>query len=74
MRVKTPEQRQRATDERMEKLAGEIEDLRRVLAAQNRAIASLRRQWAAWSEYLERTHEPGEGINAAAMLTTLIST
>ena len=63
-RLKTPEQRIRDADARMDKLTAEVATLQRVLAAQNEATASLQREWRMWSDALLRIHSP-EGIDAA---------
>jgi len=69
-RPKTPEQRIRAADARMDKLSAEVATLQRVAAAQNQATASLRREWRMWSDALLRIHAP-EGIDAAKWLATV---
>ena len=63
-RPKTPEQRIRDADARMDKLTDEVATLSRVLAAQNQATASIQREWRMWSDALLRIHTP-EGIDAA---------
>jgi len=69
-RPKTPEQRIREADARMDKLTDEVATLSRVLAAQNQAIASIKREWRMWSDTLLRIHAP-EGIDAAKWLATV---
>jgi len=72
-RPKTPEQRIREADARMDKLSAEVATLQRVAAAQNQATAGLQREWRMWSDALLRIHAP-EGINAAKWLATTLST
>jgi len=69
-RPKTPEQRIRDADARMDKLTAEVATLQRVLAAQNEATASLQREWRMWSDALLRIHTP-EGIDASKWLAAL---
>jgi len=69
-RPRTPEQRIRAADVRMDKLTDEVATLSRVLAAQNKATASLQREWRMWADALLRIHAP-EGIDASKLLATL---
>jgi len=69
-RPKTPEQRIRAADTRLDKLTDEVATLSRVLAAQNQATASIQREWRMWSDALLRIHTP-EGIDASKWLATL---
>jgi len=69
-RPKTPEQRIREADARMDALAAEVATLSRVLAAQNRATASIQREWQMWADALVRIHAP-EGIDAAKWLATV---
>ena len=59
---------------RIVKLADEVDDLRRVLAAQNEATAALRREWSVWADELVRIHAPANGIDASKWLATLVST
>jgi len=69
-RPKTPEQRIRDANIRVDKLADEVANLSRVLAAQNKATARLQREWRMWSDALLRIHTP-EGIDASKWLATL---
>jgi len=69
-RPKTPEQRIREADARMDKLSGEVATLQRVAAAQNQATASIQREWRMWSDVLLRIHVP-EGIDVAKWLATI---
>jgi len=69
-RPKTPEQRIRDAHIRIDKLTDEVATLSRVLAAQNKATASIQREWRMWADALVRMHAP-EGIDAAGRLATL---
>ena len=60
----TPAQRLNAAHRQIDKLTDEVATLSRVLAAQNQAIASIRREWRMWSDALLRIHTP-EGIDAS---------
>jgi len=66
----TPAQRLNAAHSRIDKLADEVANLRRVLAAQNQATASLQREWQMWSDALLRIHAP-DGIDPAKWLADL---
>ena len=66
----TPAQRLNAAHSRIDKLTDEVATLSRVLAAQNQAIASIRREWRIWSDVLLRIHTP-EGIDPSKWLATL---
>ena len=68
---RTTDQRLNRVDERLDKLVGEMEVMRRVMAAQNEATAALRHEWRLWSDELLRTLPATEGINASKMLVTL---
>jgi len=67
---KTPAQRLNAAHSRIDKLADEVATLSRVLGAQNRATASMQREWRMWADALLRIHAP-EGIDASKLLATL---
>ena len=66
----TPAQRLNAAHRQIDKLTDEVATLSRVLAAQNQAIASIRREWRIWSDVLLRIHTP-EGIDPSKWLATL---
>ena len=68
----TTDQRLNHANERIAKLAGEIEVLRRVVAAQNEATAALRHEWRLWSHELLRTVPATDGVNASKMLAGLM--
>ena len=70
--MRTTDQRLNRVDERLDKLVGEIEVMRRVLESQNKATAALRHEWRLWADELLRTLPATEGINASKMLATLI--
>jgi len=63
----TPAQR---LEGRVDKLTDEVATLQKVLAAQNRATASIQREWRMWADALVRMHAP-EGIDASKLLATL---
>jgi len=67
---KTPAQRLDAAHTRIDKLTDEVATLSRVLAAQNQATVTLRREWRMWSDALLRIHTP-EGLDPAKWLATL---
>jgi len=48
----TPAQRLNSAHRQIAKLTDEVATLSRVLAAQNQAIASIRREWRIWSDAL----------------------
>ena len=66
----TPAQRLNAAHRQIDKLTDEVATLSRVLAAQNQAIASIRREWRMWADSLLRIHAP-EGIDPSKWLATL---
>ena len=72
--MRTTDQRLNRVDERLDKLASEIEVLRRVLESQNKATAALRHEWRMWSDELLRIHAPTEGVNASKWLASPVST
>jgi len=69
-RPKTPEQRIRDAHTRIDKLTDEVATLQKVLAAQNQATASLRREWSLFAEELTRAGSH-RGIDAAALLADI---
>jgi len=69
-RPRTPEQLFNAANSRIDKLGAEVATLQKVLAAQNQATASLRREWSLFAEELTRAGSH-RGVDASKSLATL---